>query len=306
MAGKHSKSIFDFRKSPYAVKKEATKFEFIKNLSLPFRITLSVFVLTLVVSTILVGVFFMQGSSHSDLLASAKETFYSTDSKAALRQLSQQNSEIIGWLKINGTQIDAAVCQGRDDEFYIDHNQLGEESRYGALFVQAGDDYKRSNEDKNVVIFGNNMKDGTMFGELSKYRNINFYKSSPTFSFYYGDKCETYAVFSVMLISSASDDAGQVYKPYKSYFANDQEFNEWITETKARSMINTSLNVENGDEMLTLVTLADDFEGARFVVMAKRINEWDLEDIDVQNASVNSTPKHPKIWYENKGIKYPY
>lgn len=306
MAGKHSKSIFDFRKSPYTVSKEKTKFEFIKNLSLPFRITLSVFVLTLVVSTILIGVFFMQGSSHSDLLAAAKETFYSTDSKAALRLLSKQNSEIIGWLKINGTQIDTAVCQGGDDEFYIDHNQLGEESRYGALFVQANDNYERKNGDKNVVIFGNNMKDGTMFGELSKYRNINFYKSSPTFSFLYGDECETYAVFSVMLISSASDDAGQVYKPYKSYFANDQEFNEWITETKARSMINTNVGVENGDEMLTLVTLADDFDGARFVVMAKRINSWDLGEIDVQNVSVNSAPKHPKIWYENKGIRYPY
>ena len=306
MAGKHSKSIFDFRKSPYTVPKENTKFEFVKNLSLPFKITLSAFVAALVVATIFVSSFFMQGNAHNKMLEAARETFYSTDSATALRTLSADNSEIIGWLKINDTQIDGVVCQGRDDEFYINHNQLGQESEYGALFVSTNDDVARKNNDKNVVIYGNNMSDGSMFGELNQYRNLNFYKRNPTFSFYYGDKVEVYAVFGVMLISSMDNDDGKLYKPYKSYFANDEEFNNWYAETKTRSILNTGVEVENGDNVMTLVTTSSDFEGARFVVMAVQVDASDAGLLDIRSASLNPQPKYPKIWYTSRGQKYPY
>lgn len=306
MAGKHSKSIFDFRKSPYAPTKQKTKIHFFDNLSLTFKIALSAFVLVLTVSTIIIGVFFMQGNSHGDILSEAKEIFYSTDSSTALKNLASQNPDIKGWLRIEGTQIDCAVCQSSDDRYYIDHNQLKEKSRYGALFLQSNDSINREKNDKNIVIFGNNMNDETMFGQLKKYTNLNFYKSNPTIELYYGDKLETYAIFSVMLTSSASDDEGQIYKPYKSHFIDDAEFDGWFNEAKTRSMINTTVEAENGDNILTLVTVADDFEGARLVVMAKQIDPSDTDTIDVYNASVNQNPKHPKIWYTNRGLEYPY
>lgn len=306
MAGKHTKSIFDFRKSVYSVSKETKNIRFFDNISLPFKITLSVFVAVLVASAIITSVFFVQGSSHSDILSAAKETFYSTNSENSLKLLAQQNPDIKGWLSIGNTEIDCAVCQSDDNKFYIDHNQLGEKSQYGALFLQADDSFDRDGDDKNIVIFGNNMKDGTMFGSLKKYTSLNFYKSNPTVELYHGDKLETYAIFSVMLISSIDDDGGQIYKPYKSYFMNDDEFSKWLNETKTRSMINANVEVENGDNMLTLVTTADDFDGARLVVMAKQVDESESEQIDVYGATVNSNPKHPKIWYTTKGLKYPY
>ena len=306
MAGKHSKSIFDFRKSPYTVSKEKTNFEFIKNLSLPFKITLSAFVATLVVATIVVSVFFIQGNSHNKILTSAREIFHSTDSATAIRTLSKDNSEIIGWLKINGTQIDGVVCQSNNDDFYTNHNQLGQESEYGALFVSANDNFARKNNDKNVVIYGNNMNDGSMFGELNKYCKLNFYKSNPTFNFYYGDECETYAVFAAMLISSMDNDGGQLYKPYKSYFANDEEFNKWFVETKTRSILNTGVEVKNGDNIMTLVTTSNDFEGARFVVMAVQVDSSDAGILNLNGASLNPQPKYPKIWYTSRGQEYPY
>ncbi len=305
MASKHSKNLFDFRKSAYAAPKD-TKISIFSNISLPFKIILSVFVLALVVTTIVVTVFFMQGSSHSEILLDAKTTFYSTDSGAALKILAQQNPDIKGWLSIDGTNIDCAVCQSKDNKYYMEHNQLGETSRYGALFLQSNDSFERKGNDKNIVIFGNNMTDGTMFGSLKEYRKLNFYKSNPYIDLYYGDKTETYAVFSVMLISSIDNDGSEIYKPYKSHFVDEVEFNDWLVETKQRSIINTNVEVQNGDNILTLVTVADDFEGARLVVMARQIEEFDGEQIDVYNASFNSQPKYPKIWYDKKGLEYPY
>lgn len=305
MASKHSKSFFDFRKSKYSLPTEK-KPNIFGNISLPFKIAISVFILALVVTAGIVTVFFMQSNSHNELLTDAKTTFYSTDSKKALQILAEQNSDIKGWIQIDGTNIDCAVCQGEDNSFYIDHNQLGESSRYGALFLQANDSIERSGDDKNIVIFGNNMKDGSMFGSLKKYRNLNFYKSNPFIKLYHGDKTETYVVFSVMLVSSMDNDGGQIYKPYKSHFADENDFDEWQNEAKLRSIINTDVTAEYGDDMLTLVTVADDFDGARLVVMAKQVIEWDAEHTNVISASYNPKPKYPKIWYTTKGLEYPY
>lgn len=304
MAGKHSKSLFDFKKSAYAAPK-SRKPSIFSTISLPFKVILFAFVLVLVATAILITAFFMQSSSHDDILSDAKATFYSADSSITLKQLAQQNPDIKGWLKIDGTNIDCAVCQSEDNKYYMEHNQLREESRHGALFLQTNDNIFRHGGDKNIVIFGNNMQDGTMFGTLKEYRKLNFYKSNPYVELFYGEQTETYAVFSVMLISSMEDDGGLLYKPYKSYFTDDDDFNSWLEETRHRSIISTTINVENGDNILTLVTTADDFEGARLVVMAKQIDELDTE-LNIYNAFFNPKPKYPKIWYKTKGYEYPY
>ncbi len=304
MAGKHSKSLFDFRKSAYAAPKSSGPSIF-STISLPFKMILLVFVLVLLATAILITAFFMQSSSHDEILSDAKATFYSADSSTTLKQLAQQNPDIKGWLKIDGTNIDCAVCQAKDNKYYMEHNQLRDESRHGALFLQSNDSISRDGNDKNIVIYGNNMQDSTMFGTLKEYRKLNFYKSNPYIDLYYDDQTETYAVFSVMLIASMEDDGGQLYKPYKSYFADDDDFNSWLEETRLRSIINTTISVENGDNILTLVTTADDFDGARLVVMAKQIDETDTE-FNVYGATFNPKPKYPKIWYTTKGYEYPY
>ena len=304
MAGKHSKSIFDFKS--VHVSAPHIKWRADNTLSLPFKIIIAVLVVSLVLSSVLVGNFFMQSNLHKKILLNAKAVFDSTDSESALKTLSQKNNDIKGWLTVNGTNIDCAVCQGDNDIFYTNHNQLGKKSRYGALFLSSSDSFSRKGDDKNIVIFGNNMKDGTMFGTLKKYRNLNFYKQNPYINLYYADNAETYIVFAVMLVSASSDDQGEVYKPYKSHFIDENEFNAWYNETLSRSLINTTVTAERSDNILTLVTVANDFDGARLVVMAKQIDEWNASHTDVSEAAVNPQIKYPKIWYTTRGLEYPY
>ena len=73
-----------------------------------------------------------------------------------------------------------------------------------------------------------------------------------------------------------------------------------------RSLINTNVSVEYGDEMLSLVTVADDFDGARLVVTAKKSTEQQVAKTDFAGARVNPKIKYPKAWYEQRGLKYPY
>lgn len=305
MAGKHSKKLFDFKKSEYVTGAKAQNGKN-SRMPLPFKIAVIALVLSLAVSAVFVGEFFISGNIQKRILSEATQIFEKSGGNAAVEILSAENSDIKGWLDINGTDISGVVCQSDNDSYYINHNQLGKKSRYGALFLSSSDTFERKGNDRNIVIFGNNVKDGSMFGSLKKYRNLNFYKQNPYIDLYYGDAHEKYVIFAVMLVSSYEDDAGDVYNPTKSHFADEDEFSAWYNETCARSLINTTVTVGFGDDVLTLVTNASDFDGARLVVMAKKSTEWDATHTDVSGAAVNAKIKYPKIWYTERGLEYPY
>ncbi len=301
MAGKHSKKLFE-KNDCVVLPKRATKCE----VPLPFKIIITAIALCLVLSLTLASAYFIPSKTQAKVLAESADIFKNSVTRyEGLQILESQNSDIKGWLEIEGTDIDSAVCSHSDNSYYLNHNQNGKKSRYGALFLSTDDSFKR-NGDKNIVIYGNNMKDGLMFGSLKKYRNINFYKQNPVVNLYYGDKAEKYMIFAVMLVSSSADDGGDVYNPSKSYFSTEKDFNEWYRETVSRSIIKTSVDLSFGDEILTLVTVADDFDNARLAVMAKKTDDFEISQTDVSEATVNSEIKYPKIWYTERGMKYPY
>lgn len=298
MAGKHSKNFFDFKKSVY-VTDPLQKSRSAATLSLPFKIVVTVLVVSLLLSTIFISTFFLEGIAHKKILNNAKEIFYSNIDSQAIDELAKENSDIKGWIKIDGSEIDCAVCQGDNDQFYLNHNQLGKKSRFGALFLSKYDNFERIGNDRNIVIFGNNMSDGSMFGSLKNYRKLSFYKQHPFINLYYKDVHETYVVFAVMLFSDTSNE-GETYFPTQSSFENQAVFDEWYSETCNRSLITTTVDVKYGDEFLTLVTSAKDFEGARLVVIAKKT---DTLNVDVTNSKVNGSIKYPDLWYVERGLK---
>ena len=306
MAGKHSKGIL--KKDGVSVNVILSgEHRYLLPVSLPFKIIIAVTVISLILSAVFVCGYFLPDKSHSKILKNAANIFENAaDYDKALQTLSQDNSDIKGWLKIDGTDINCAVCHTDNDTYYINHNQLGKKSRYGALFLSSADSFKRTDNDRNIVIYGNNIKNGSMFGSLKKYRNLNFYKQNPTVSLYYSGHAETYIIFAVMLIGSSQNDAGTTYNPSRSRFSNENKFAEWYKETAQRSLINTTVVPQYGDDLLTLVTTADDFDGARLVVMAKKTTEWDASHTEVTDATVNTKITYPEIWYKERGLTYPY
>lgn len=182
--------------------------------------------------------------------------------------LQRENEHLAGWLFIDGTGIDYPVMQCEDDEYYLHHDFYGEDSKYGCLYVRQRADLENGT---NFVIYGHNMRDGAMFGNLDYYLKESFYREHPVISFdtlYEERVYEIVAVFRSQ-VYNAEDD---VFKYYQFYEADTvEEFEEFYTNIKALSIYDTGVEAEFGDTFLTCSTCAYHVEDGRFVVVARRV-----------------------------------
>ena len=133
--------------------------------------------------------------------------------------LHKENNDLVGWLSIAGMVIDYPVVQSEDEEYYLHHDFYGEEDKYGCLFVKEIADIDTPGT--NFVIYGHNMRDGAMFGDLDLYRKEDFYREHPTLTFdtlYEERTYEIIAVFNSRVYGSED----KVFKYYQFYQADTQ------------------------------------------------------------------------------------
>lgn len=181
--------------------------------------------------------------------------------------LYSENEDVAGWLSVEGTRIDYPVMQCEDDEFYLHHNFYGEESKYGCLYVRDRADLA---DGTNFVIYGHNMKDGSMFGDLDLYQEESFYLEHPLISFDTLYEERTYEIVAAFP-SQVYDENAEEFKYYQFYEAEtEEEFNEFYENIKALSLYDTGVSAEFGDTFLTLSTCAYHVNDGRFVVVGKR------------------------------------
>ena len=151
------------------------------------------------------------------------------------------------------------------------------------------------------------MINGSMFGTLKKFKSLDFYKANPTIEFSTLYKKSTYKIYAIFVLNaSKADDNGYIYNISRNNFLNDDDFNSWVNEAYERSIINTGVDVELGDNIITLVTCVNDFDDARLVIMARETREDEESYVDTSSASVNPSPRYPKRWYDERGLKYPF
>lgn len=182
-------------------------------------------------------------------------------------ELYEKNHELAGWLSIDGTVIDYPVMQCADNEYYLHHDFYGQDSVYGCLYVK---DIADLEEGTNFIIYGHNMKDGSMFGDLDFYKDKEFYLEHPEISFATLYEERTYEIVAVFLsqVYNRDDD---VFKYYQFYQADTQEeFDDFYENIKELSLYDTEVEAEFGDTFLTLSTCAYHVKDGRFVVVAKR------------------------------------
>lgn len=266
------------------------------------KILVVVTVVCLLVSALIVASFFSAGAGNLEVMQAAEEIFTGNQTSSAknlITELRAAYPDAVGWLYAPNTSVSTPVLQTDNDNYYINHNIEGEKSRYGAVFLSHSDSLKKAANDKNLMIYGNNMTDGQMFGSLKKYRNVNFYKRNPGFYFYSNEGRDAYAICAVMVLDSCDNNG---YDVSKSHFTDNDEFNKWYEETQERSLINTGINAYLGDCFITLITPAPDFSGARLAVVAKRIPDMDTGSINTAGAVANGEVLYPDKWYKSRGI----
>lgn len=221
-------------------------------------------------------------------------------------ELKRQNSDIRGWISIDNTEVDNPVYQTIDNDFYITHDMNKEKNSYGALFLDFRCNVNPLTISQNQIIYGHNMRYGAMFGTLREYRNINFYKSHPVINFDSLYETRKYKIVAIMVCDSGVDRAfGYDFTPYTPDFATQEEFLLWIERCKVRSLINTNVDVNAQDEVITLSTCCYDFDDARLVLIARLVREGEEATVDTSKATVNSKVIYPGKYYEKRKMPIP-
>lgn len=273
-----------------------------------FLITLTVFI----VSAVYIANYFLNAKHQDSIVEEARSVWHTSETEeepqpSVIELMLRENSDFKGWITVPNTKIDNPIYQTDNNDFYLNHNQQKQKSIYGALFFDCQNVITESETDKNLVIYGHHMKNGSMFGNLTKYKQLSFYKQNPTVEFSTLYKKSTYKIYAAFVLNaSKADDNGYIYNISRKNFIDDQDFDSWVNEARERSLINTGVDVKNGDNIITLVTCTYDFDNARFVVMARETREGEDVSVDTSEATANSSPRYPKRWYDDRGIDYPF
>ena len=270
---------------------------------------------TLIVSASYIANYFLTAREQESIIDDSRVLWHSTqenpdddseeenDHNDGAQALLSKNPDFKGWIKINNTKIDNPIYQTTDNEYYLNHNQNRQSSVYGALYFDYKNKITENETDKNLIIYGHEMKNGSMFGTLKKLRTLSFYKQNPTIEFSTLYKTSTYKIYAIFVLNAdKEDDGGYIYNIYRQNFVDDEDFDLWTGEAFERSIINTNVDVEYGDNIITLVTCSNDFENSRLVVMARETREGESSSVDTSLASVNPNPRYPEIWYTERGL----
>lgn len=171
-------------------------------------------------------------------------------------KLSQINPDIVGWIYIEGTNINYPVVQGCDNSYYLKHLFDGSYNSSGCIFLDAGcaSDFS----DKHSIIYGHHMKDKSMFSGLMDYKDQNFYDEhsvallvTPT------------AYYKIQFFSGyVSDTWGNAW----DLSFNEYEYISWLNDIQRRSCFAPDHTPTSEDRIVTLSTCTYEFDTAKFVL----------------------------------------
>lgn len=189
-----------------------------------------------------------------------------------------QNPDIVGWIKIEGTQLDYPVMYTPDDPqkyLYLGFDQKW--SGFGSIFIDetCTVDLENDVESENLLMHGHNMINGSMFRTITKYRDKSFWEEHPIIQF---DTLYEHREYEVL---AAFDD--RIYYKYETAFRyyqfidvdDEATFNDGISQIKAKGTYDTGVTAEYGDKLITLSTCSGRGEYGRYVVVARLIENDD-------------------------------
>lgn len=202
-------------------------------------------------------------------LKGAQATSALPDILPEYKALYAENPDTIGWLRIDGTGIDNVVMYAPDEiDKYLHTDFYGNYSYRGCLFV---DEYCDILSSDNLIIYGHNMKDYSMFGSLMYYVSEDFYRQHKLISFdtiYEKQTYEIVAAIKTELVPEGSDG----FKYYEYTGSGDEaSFSEYVKFIEENKLYDTDAELSPGDKILTLSTCAYHSEDGRFIVVARKI-----------------------------------
>lgn len=175
------------------------------------------------------------------------------------------NSDVVGWIKIDGTKVNYPVMQNSNDSNYYLHRSIYKEySSIGSIYAPNICNLKTAD---NIILYGHHIKDGSMFGSLTKYKNYNYYKEHKYIKLMIDDS--SFSDYEIMAIIVTNVDDFKYYGFTRT--ENQNQYDEYIRECKNMSIFETGVKANYGDKLLTLVTCEYSQSNGRMIIVAKKI-----------------------------------
>jgi len=189
-------------------------------------------------------------------------------------KIHQMNQDFVGWLRIEDTKIDYPVMNTPSyPQYYIRRDFYGKQSVSGMLFL--GEDFDA--ESRSVIIYGHNMKNGTMFGSLDQYERESYWRDHPVLAFdtlQANRQYEVVAAFQTRLYYE--QEAGFRYYQNTGDMT-EEDFAYFMNQVNAAALYDTGIEPEYGDRLLILSTCSNHAEHGRFIVVARCRNDRKID-----------------------------
>lgn len=228
------------------------------------NIILIILVLLLIISSIKIIKWYKENKQNKKIQEKISEARIIDEQETLIdfEKLKEINKDTVGWIKVNGTDIEYAVVKAEDNSYYLNHNFENEYNKAGWIFA----DYKNKLDgtDKNIIIYGHNRRDGSMFASLKNILKEEWYlnEENRKITFITEKEKSVYEVFSIYQI-----EAEDYY--ITTNFKNE-EFLEYIKIVKDRSIKDFDVEVSEADNILTLSTCGNDND-YRIVLHARQM-----------------------------------
>ena len=175
------------------------------------------------------------------------------------------NEDIIAWLRVGALDLSYPVTQAEDNDYYLHRTFRREDNFAGCIFL----DYLNEPDfsDQNSIIYGHNMKNGSMFGTLSHFAQDGVYESAPYFWIYTADRIYKYEIFSCSTVGVNSET-------YTLTFATKEDFRDYLYSAMEQSVVdNSSVTIDENDRIVTLSTCTGT-DTTRYVVQGKLVQTY--------------------------------
>lgn len=208
------------------------------------------------------------------------------------------NPETVGYISIDGTRIDSPVVQADNNKYYLNHDFYGKTTSYGAIYAS----YKNNFEpfDRNTLIYGHNMTDGSRFAELLNYRSLDFFKKHPVIQFDSLFEKKLWKIYAVVITNGSTESDNGYFFDFTFNHCSDACYEEYIEEIDKRKLYDTGVDLLPTDTIITLCTCTYEYDDARLLVIARMVRDGENPEVDVNLASMKSTPvKYPDSYYKD-------
>lgn len=186
-----------------------------------------------------------------------------------LKKVREQNSEIVAWLKIEGTEINHPVLQTNNNEYYLTRNYKKEYDSNGSIFLDCRYDFERPSD--NFLIYGHN--NSLMFEKLLDYQDKNYYETHPTINLTTLEEDATYKIIAVFKGQAYSNLENEfLYYNYVD-FRTDDEYYNYISNCVKKSLYKINYTINYRQKLLTLSTCEYSKKNGRFAILAIKIED---------------------------------